>query len=367
MSKSQRFTLLILFSLSIFLPSAIIAESESNNTIASANSIEIGYANAETNAMLDSLTDVDFYSFSTPANQTYVIETFNIAGSASPATSLRLYNASGTELAYGLEGSGNANRRIVFTFITAGTYYLKVAKADYYNWTGSYSLRILPKFTQSGAAWDASNDMEPNDTPEVSNQLNIGLSNAVTHSIFDHSAYVTSDGDQDFYHFDVQANQTFVIETFNIAGNEHFATSLRLYNASGTMLANGLEATGNVNKRVVFTFITAGTYYVRVARADYLRWIGTYSLRVLPKYDQPGAEWDATNNFEPDDVIPLANLLNVGPQYAVTRSIIQMRTLSLTIMMRIIIALRQRLGSSTLYRPLMCRKMRVGLARACIY
>ncbi len=100
--------------LALLAPAGVFAESEPNDTIATADPIGIGYANAETNATLASDTDVDYYKFTTAANRTYVIETFNIAGTPDTyATGLWLYNAGGTQLdddRYGSGGTGNANR-----------------------------------------------------------------------------------------------------------------------------------------------------------------------------------------------------------------------------------------------------------------
>ncbi len=199
----------------------------------------------------------------------------------------------------------------------------------YSAWTGPYSLRVLPRYDQGGT-WNASNDSEPNDTPELANTITIGLGGAVTRQLFDHSSFVTGDSDQDYYRFEAAANRTYVIETFNIAGTpDTYATGLWLYNASGTQIDDdryGSQGTGNVNARITFTPTTSGTYLVRVVRA-YGPWTGSYSLRVLPRYDQPGAAWNASNDYEPNDIIELANELKVGLNNAVTSPALQSQQL----------------------------------------
>jgi hypothetical protein len=194
-----------------------------------------------------------------------------------------------------------------------------VAQADYTSWTGTYSLRVLPRYDQPGAAWDASKDQEPNDVLEIANALSVGLGNAVTRQITDNPGLISGDDDQDYYRFSGQAGQTFVIETFNVAGSG--GTSLRLYNNTGTLLTTGASGTGVVNKRITFTLTAGGTYFILVAQADYTSWTGTYSLRVLPRYDQPGATWSTTNDYEPNDVPEIANAIGVGPSAAVARQI----------------------------------------------
>jgi hypothetical protein len=275
--------------------------------------------------------DEDWYSFTAAANRTYVIETYNIAGTGDRATGLWLYNESETEIAddrYGDGGTGNANARIIFTPVTDGTYFVRVRQFSSLtgsSWVGDYSVRVLPKYDEPGAGWDADNDNEPNDTFAIANEIDIGLSNAQTHMIFDNSNLVSGGNDQDFYHFEAVADRTYVIETYNIAGTGDNATGLWLYNAAGDELDNdqyGDRGTGNVNARIIFTPVTDGTYFVRVRQFSSLTgssWVGTYSIRVLPKYGQPEVERDPVG--EPDDVIPLANLLELGPAQAQTQQI----------------------------------------------
>ncbi|KPL91953.1 PPC domain-containing protein [Herpetosiphon geysericola] len=308
-------------------PQTALAEVEPNNTIAAANSITTGHAAGHANATIANSSDIDYFKFVVTANQTFVIETYNVVGTSNDATGLWLYNSSGTLIANdqgGNNGTGNVNARIVFTFVTAGTYFIKVGPDYFINWSGTYSLRVLPKYDQAGAAWNTTNDYEPNDVFAIANTITPGYPNAVTRQIFDNSNYVSADGDQDIYRFTVAANQTFVIETFDVTGNSSDATGLWLYNSSGTLIANdqgGNNGTGTVNARIVFTFATAGTYFIHVESDYFINWTGTYSLRVLPKYDQAGAAWNATNDYEPNDVFAIANSITPGYPNAVTRQI----------------------------------------------
>jgi hypothetical protein len=57
---------------SLFVPISARAESEPNDSIASADLIGIGYSNAELNSTLTTNDDVDLYAFLTAANQAYV-------------------------------------------------------------------------------------------------------------------------------------------------------------------------------------------------------------------------------------------------------------------------------------------------------
>jgi hypothetical protein len=288
MHHTVRLGAIVTLLLALLVPASVFAESEPND--ATADAIGIGYANAEVNATLYNNSDVDYYKFTAIKNNTYVIETYDVGGTpGSQATGLWLYNASGGEIDHdgsGVDGTGNANARIVFTFVNAGTFYIKVARRNFSSWAGTYSLRVLPRYGQ-GATWDASNDYEPNDVPELANALSVGPAGAQTHQIFDHANFVTSDGDQDYYRFDAVAGRTYVIQTFNVQTDTNGnGTSIYLYNSSGTELKNdrtGSNGVGSVDGQVTFTFSNSDTYFIKVLRRIFITWTGTYSIRVCER------------------------------------------------------------------------------------
>lgn len=301
----------------------VLAESEPNDSIATADPITIGYAGGEVNATLTD-NDNDYYMFTAVAGRTYVIETYNIQGTpGTRATGVWLYNSAGTEIAnddMGHHGSGNANARLIYTFNSGGSYYLRVRDAEFTNWTGSYSLRILPKYNEPGAGWDANNDNEPNDVLPIANQLQIGWHHAKTHQLFPHNSYVTPASDNDWYYFTTPANRTYVIETYNIQGTPGSrATGIWLYNENGSEIAAdefGNNGTGTGNARLVHTFVNAGTYFIRVKDAEFEDWTGGYSIRMMPKYGEPGDSWNLNDDFEPNDEIEIATSIHVGVESA---------------------------------------------------
>lgn len=318
--------LLILLSATL-LPLWAGSAQATNNSIATAKPIALGFNQGEVDARLTTSDELHFFRFTTEANRTYVIETYNIQGRpGTRATGLRLYNDAGTEIAndqYGNNGTGNTNARIVYTFVNPGTYYLRVSRATFTPWTGTYSLRIMPRHDEPGAGWDAQTG-EPNDQLELANVIQLGRNNALTSSLFDHNSFVTANSDHDFYRFEAVTGRTYVIETFNIQGTPRSrATGIRLYNSAGTEIANdqyGNNGTGVTNARLVFTATNTATYYFLVRRAEFHEWTGTYSVRVLPKFDEPGAAWDVATS-EPNDALPLAYKIEVGPEQALSRQI----------------------------------------------
>ncbi len=158
-------------------------------------------------------------------------------------------------------------------------------------------------------------ESEPNDTFNQDIPIGIGYDNGEV------GATLTED-DEDYYRFEAVADRTYVIETYNIDGTGTRATGLWLYNESEAEIANdryGDNGTGNVNARIIFSPTSDGTYFIGIRRAYVGTWTGTYSLRVLPQYDEPGAAWGPDG--EPDDVIPLANAIELGRAGAQTQAI----------------------------------------------
>ncbi len=297
-------------------PPAPIAEAESNDTAAEAQALARIGLESPVNGTITA-DDEDWYSFAAAAGRTYVIETYNINGTSGNATGLWLYNESENEIdndGLGNNGTGSANARIVFSPVSDGTYFIRVREDQITPWTGTYSLRVLPRYDEPGASWNADNDNEPNDTFAIANEIGIGLSNAQTHQIFDNSNLVSLGTDQDFYHFEAVAGRTYVIETYNIDGTSGNATGLWLYNESENEIDNdglGNNGTGSANARIVFSPVSDGTYFIRVREDQITPWTGTYSLRVLPRFGEPGVDRPASG--EPNDVTALANAITLGP------------------------------------------------------
>ena len=310
-------------------PTPARAESEPNDSSAQADSLAVGLAGADISASINPVGDSDYYAFTAEAGRTYVIETFNVTSTANNrATGVWLYSATNVLLKYddwGANGTYDGNARITYTFATGGTYFILVKASTGLTWSGTYSVRILPKYDEPGAAWNAANDNEPNDVSTLANAIDVGLAGAQTHNLAPHAAYATFDSDHDFYRFTAEAGRTYVIETFNVTSTaNNRATGVWLYSATNVLLEYddwGANGTYDGNARITYTFATSGTYYILVKDSTGLTWSGTYSLRILPKYDEPGAAWNSSNDSEPNDELVLSNLIEVGAAGAQTHQL----------------------------------------------
>ncbi len=284
--------LLALAALLAFVPiQAQAAELEPNDTPAQANPIDIGYAAAVINAELTSRYEHDYYRFHGEAGRTYVVETFNVQAISYSygATALYVYAPNGTTILAdddnSMNGTGDAQARAVFRAPSTGDYYARIETS--WTWFGLYSLRVLAHYDEPGAAWDAANDMEPNDALELAIPIGVGRGQAQTHTLTpSDTTFKQNKIDRDAFRFQATAGVHYVLETFNVAVKSYRGPGIWLYDSDGSGLitddayAYGGDANGL--SRVAFTPMESGTYTFQVRTADIFGWSGRYSIRVCP-------------------------------------------------------------------------------------
>ena len=116
-----------------------MSETESNNTIATANAITQSCTTASAN--MGSSTDADYFAITVPAGKTL---TATMTPNASSDYDLKLYNSAGTELASSVKGTGQAD--VVTRANTGSTAVTWYAKVYYYSGgtgstSGTYTLK----------------------------------------------------------------------------------------------------------------------------------------------------------------------------------------------------------------------------------
>lgn len=291
---------------------------EPNNSRYNAYAITPGYANALTSdievrnqAYATFHPDSDWYRFEAVNGRTYGIELFDVANSLGGMGSscdnnnrygvgLRVYNPAGTQVAGQCNANdinisaGNVHHYAEFTASTTGVYYIRVKPNDGAA-SGSYSLRVLPKYGETGAAWD-DGSYEPNNSIWNSYLLNVGSEHALTSQIeARNSSFSTYFVEQDWYRFEAIASQAYVAELFDVAAalggsgsscdtNTRTGASIRIYRPNGTLLTgtctpNGSTGVGNVQHRLLFTAEQSDTYHIRV-RPNGNNVAGSYRLRI---------------------------------------------------------------------------------------
>ncbi len=276
--------------------------------------------------------DLDWYSFTAVAGQTYVIELYNVAnnidlvsryygcqGSSRTLTGLRtiIFDPAGNEVERVCTpvGRGNVHTSLSFVAGVSGEHIFQVA-AHAPQVSGDYSLRVLPRFDDDATKWDQAT-FEPNNHLTNAFTITPGYENALTSVIEPRqSRYSTSNGDVDVYRFTAVAGQSYVIELFNVANNltleslyygcegssrTYAGLRLIIYDPSLNEVRRQCTPNGvaDVHTMLSFTAGASGDHYLHVTPHEGSV-SGNYSIRVLPQHGQDGASWDEVT-FEPNN------------------------------------------------------------------
>jgi hypothetical protein len=292
-----------------------IAEIEPNNVSTQAQQLDsIGRANP-VQAAINVASDTDWFAFNAVGGQTYVIELFDVAATLGALgvscagdgmtqgnglgvlvlDSAATLRAGGCDAASFTQTAGNVHHFVEFTAPASGRYFVLVIPNSG-TVTGNYGLRILPRYDQSGASWDAAS-FEPNNARANSYALGIGSSAALNSQIEARDPDFSSfQPDKDWYRFTAVAGRSYTVELFSVAaglaGNgsscqdevSGTGVGLNIFGLSGTLIigdcnAEGTTANGELHHQVQFSAPESGEIYLQVA-PNAPQASGGYSLRV---------------------------------------------------------------------------------------
>lgn len=337
---------------------APLSELEPNNSFAQAQLLPAIGLGSPLSAAIDTGGDVDTYAIAATLDETYVIELFEVSSSlhagGSACTRDILDNPRGLSLyvydqnqAYlagrcnspEYRGSANVHTYVAFIAQATATYYVRI-KPNSPSATGSYKLRVLPKYDQPGAEWDTTT-FEPNNTRYTSYPIAVGRTSAISSRIEPRAPiFSTFHADQDWYHFEAVKDRTYVIELFDVSsglGASGTACTGDILRPSGGLvmrIINNTEASfggsgtcnhasshglGNTHDAVKFTAPASDAYFIQI-RPNSASATGSYKLRVLPQFDQTGADWD-TDTFEPNNDIANSYPIAFGDESALRGTI----------------------------------------------
>ncbi len=319
---------------------------EPNNASANAYLITPGYEHALTSVIEQhnpiyhtEEADHDWYRFDAVEGRTYVVELFNVSsslgledgyyncGESGRGLWLLIQNPSYEKVAKQCQNTSGNNVQIstIFTAGSSGPYYIMVMPHDD-SVSGSYSIRVLPKYDETGASWD-STTFEPNNRAVNAYAMTPGYTGALSSTIEQHKTENYAPvPDVDWYRFDAVEGRTYVVELFNVSsslGLEGRGLWLLIQNPSYEEVAKQRKNTSGNNVQIS-TIVTAGSsgpYHIMVMPHDDSV-SGSYSIRVLPKYDEPGASWDSTT-FEPNNRAVNAYAMTPGYTGALSSTIEQ--------------------------------------------
>jgi hypothetical protein len=231
----------------------------SDDTIATAQPGGIDFI---ANKQIETGTDVDMFVFDIARGETASIS----ARSSTLDMYVRVFDASGTQVAFNDDSGGTSNSFLTFKAPYSGKFYVGISTYGNrgYNPTvaGSGSGTTTGSYT-CGISFDA----DANDAGDRGGSaLSTGLSGSsgtysVTASLIPF--------DVDMYKFTVSAGTTVTVETSKPADLGRPAdTYLRLFNSSGQQLLAKDDGGLGAYARLQYKFLAAGTYYVGVSRAN---------------------------------------------------------------------------------------------------
>ena len=267
---------------------------EPNNLCAIAAPIDVGPLGAQTHALAPTLSDVvsygpdiDAYSFAVEPQQRYVVELSGPQPLPQPGAlgiqlivdgetgAVALWDGEGAKVSYSARSSKDVCVRVW-------------SRPE---WSGVYSLRVC-----HGACNQA---LDPRILAQA---LPLSLGPAAAQGT------LGQQGDTQLFRLDAAPGRTYIVETFDAQRGAGGSTAITVYDAGGRYLRSGMTGYGNVDQTLVVTTLADAPLYVRVAGRE--GWAGSFRLRVLARFDQPGAAWG--EDLEPNDWCELATPLLVG-------------------------------------------------------
>ncbi|MEM7134701.1 MAG: PPC domain-containing protein [Chloroflexota bacterium] len=330
--SSLFFLLVFCLTPAITTHAAPIDETEPNNTAETAQHISTLGTENPIRANFGDTEDEDWFQFEAVQGETYVVELFNVAGATNSrgySPGLTLYDFNFTKLKeavnHNSNGAGNTNQGIQFGATSSGTHYVKVTHYRSSRGSGPYNLRIVPDSNDALTVWDTNH--EPNNYSGIAFPLNVGRTAAISTSVETrNSSYITNNHDRDWFRFEAAKDQSYVVETFNVAKAVHpngYAMQLKIYDSDFTVVAEDTDhrsnGGGNTNSSINFQATKGGTYYILVNPYNSRAGSGPYNIRILPQSDQPEASWDVQH--EPNNWAVHAFELSIGRTHAISTSI----------------------------------------------
>lgn len=241
--------------------------------------------------------DRDYVSFPVEAGVRYTVETGGLGFQCD--TVLTLYDEDGLELVQDDDsGAENLASRLSWTAREEGVLFAEVRQFNedveledvgYEIWVSESEPLVLEE-----------DEYEPDDAQELANEILVGSSQVHT---------IHRPDDRDWVFFEVQAGQTYVVETSGLQGG--MDTIIFLHDGEGRTLAeNDDSGAEELASRITWLARSSGTLFVAIQ--------GYSGEEVTPEMGYtisvtPGAPYEP-DVYEPDDTLEEAGVIEVGSQ-----------------------------------------------------
>jgi hypothetical protein len=241
-----------------YLATFLLTKPDGDDTTSAAHSIAFvrGQPTSESGTIANGL-DVDFYGLNLVAG-----DTVHIDNSGADIQRLRLFNAAGQQVATNDNGT-SLDSGLTFPVATTGKYFVGVSAADNSTYdpnqassgSGSSFTTDYQLSFEIDAAASVAAEVEPNDTIDTPNAIDVGTSIAGS---------IATASDNDFYMFTVTDAGQF---TAQVAADTASSLDARLtlLSSDGRALdASDDQALGNVNPQITI-HLAPGSYFLKVA------------------------------------------------------------------------------------------------------
>ncbi|MFM1902830.1 MAG: hypothetical protein RLZZ440_730, partial [Planctomycetota bacterium] len=265
------------------------------------------------------LRDVDLFTVTLAAGESIDVAVIAQAAGSTLDSYLRLFDATGGQLAANDDSGSSLDSRLAFSAAVAGTYYVGVSGYGNTSYAPAAGSGTAPGSTGAYTVTFQRTvpPLEPNDSMAQATPV-VPVANAASLSA------VVGDGaygarDVDLFQVDLLATQQLTLAVVAAAAGSSLDSYLRLFDAAGRQLAANDDSASSVDSGLVFTATTAGRYYVGVSgfgNASYAAGspgsgtagsTGSYRLDLAFSEVEP-PEPEPENPGEPNDTLATATV-----------------------------------------------------------